>query len=945
MRTLPTTLTSQYGTSLDAVLTIDGNEYTNILELPAVDSRLSLDNVGSFSVQVTLDDTDLRLKGLIDSKDVHKLPVTLTVSGLTVINGQVFSPIVWSEAEQTITVTITSMVEEQEYGFSPERGQLDYVSPDAIGNAWPLVFGSPRYVPMVRVYHQPTATTEDRFCIVDPILYQNRERLMNAYNQALYMFGYFDAVRAEIIAAVDALPYQAEARTFEEFIYGQLVKTNIVAYQNFYVWLIQQEIANQRTVWTTVAQLEVARETFAANNDRASEKRIEELEAQLEQLAGEANDLSIKKDVIESILDEIQNLFEAEKNATAQQLSWLNTAFRVYEQFVNNEQTICEQERCVRTSIRVRGIEVPVGQQTVTINQVNYLTTTVDETMTFNSGPLPVYTDITPEAWAQDDDPCNFSARSLDLLRVPANVNVRGMYLLVKKINGLANVRHVLKVVEQVGTKVYYKLVAWERDGSGGPRGQSPETFLDSILGINGQQPPNHPYDLGSSYGGFDWGTENIFWQGGYDPAFATDSLRSEVRAILAENPNLTREELINIIRFMSYRRLDNLSQVQFQVPTPRDIYTIISPDIEVIEAAAGKILPQWFDYYIPPEELDGNNFIDNPAGSEVRYGDECDVYVANTIMSTVHALHAYREDEAGNRVLDAVPSSYYTVAQRDLGKYDTTTVIFPTPLGELGEKWEETIFCTQTSSVGRNVVDVVDWLMSTYTNLTPSNDIRTLVDAYPVDFALFETGNTLAKVREILYESRIGLRSDGSTYELVYLSKTPSSVVTITTADYHRKSLVETQGSNVITSFRATWNGGDYLPKDKPFEKVIRNNVTDYGLIETEQEYKIYSIGSLVDKSLEFNALRGSFPWERVSLRCSCHMWLIEPLDAVTFNGKLHLVESANMDLVNGTVDLMLHTGTIAGESEQFKYFWPSATDPLVWVRNDPSEVTGSVK
>lgn len=946
MRSIDSSLNEQYAVTLDVVLDIDGvGEFTNIIGIPDIDTALAIDNVATQSIQIQLDDTDDRVSNVLAQRDIHKTKANISINGTVFFYGQIVGPAQEDEDQRLFTLTLTSQVEAEEYGFSPERGEVDHVSPEAIGKAWPLVFGSPRYVPAVRVYHQPHAISEDRFCTVDPLLYENRRRLINAYGQALFMFYYFDKIRAAILDVVDQLPYQ----NAPGFVGNAFGRTNIVGYKHLYEWLIQAEEALQDLMWASMVELNVQRAQNQRVNDRASAQRIAELEVLVAQITEESNEIAQVKEGLQDVIDYLQVLFEAEKQATAQQLTWINQAYSIYENYLRNEEVICEQERCTKASIRVRGIDLPTGNIDVIADNIRYKVSVSGTTMTFNSGPLEVYRDIVPDAWAVDDDPCNIVGSGMDVIWLTENVNLRGMYLLVKKREGLDYVRHIVRVKDQVGLKVYFELIPWQRDGSGGPRGQSVDGLLNEILSYDDDisRPTNHPFDFGSSYGGFGGiNTFGNFGSSGYFIGDVTGSYRKEILDIIARNPNITKDELINFIRLLSYERLDKLSQVQFTGPTPRDLFTIIGPDIELIEGAAGEILPHWFDYYIPPEEYDnGDHFIDHPVGTELRYGDTCNVYVANLIESTVHAVHAYRRTVDGDRVLEAVPTSYYSVDIRDLTKYDTTTLVFDPPLTELNEGWEETIYVTQTSTVGRNVVDVVDWFFATYTSLTPANDIRATVDNYPVDFALFDTGDTLAQVRDILYQARIGFRSNGSTYELIYLPEQPSSATTLTSADILRDTRAIIHGSQPITKVTATWNGGDYLPKDEPYEVIVRNNIPTYGLLEKTEEYTIYSIQELVEKSVQFNMLRNSHSWIRVDLQSTTHKWILEPLDGVTLDGKLHLVEQASIGPTDGTLKLTLNSGTIVGTSDQFEFFWPKAAAVEPWNNNDPYEISGSIK
>jgi hypothetical protein len=142
---------------------LNGAEYPHptIVQVGNFDMAMQVDGAGdSQQISITLDDVDGNLKTMIDSNDIHKRPVWVYqgFKGLTVnhkfllFKGELSSPIIWSEGERTLTFDVLTRQEDAEVGFSMEEGDFLSVPNEALGVAWPLVFGEVcnMQVPQVR---------------------------------------------------------------------------------------------------------------------------------------------------------------------------------------------------------------------------------------------------------------------------------------------------------------------------------------------------------------------------------------------------------------------------------------------------------------------------------------------------------------------------------------------------------------------------------------------------------------------------------------------------------------------------------------------------------------------------------------------------------------------------------------------------------------------------
>ena len=110
---------------------------------------------------------------------------------ILMFKGQINYDVAWNEGERTITLSVMTKVEEREVGFSPEEGQFDFVSENAVGKPWPLCFGSPMHVPTTLIKSTNIATLNDHICFVDPLLIWKRIILYKAILANYSMYNYY----------------------------------------------------------------------------------------------------------------------------------------------------------------------------------------------------------------------------------------------------------------------------------------------------------------------------------------------------------------------------------------------------------------------------------------------------------------------------------------------------------------------------------------------------------------------------------------------------------------------------------------------------------------------------------------------------------------------------------------------------------------------------------
>jgi len=123
-----------------------------LISVSALDYGVKLSGSGtSATMSIDLDDTDGTIKALLDADDAYLRPVRvyqsfrdiLASEKFLVFEGVINSPIKWDEDSRVVSLALVTMVEDGEYGFTPEEGDFDCLAPSAVGKAWPLAYGTP----------------------------------------------------------------------------------------------------------------------------------------------------------------------------------------------------------------------------------------------------------------------------------------------------------------------------------------------------------------------------------------------------------------------------------------------------------------------------------------------------------------------------------------------------------------------------------------------------------------------------------------------------------------------------------------------------------------------------------------------------------------------------------------------------------------------------------
>jgi len=326
--------------------------------------------------------------------------------------------------------------------------------------------------------------------------------------------------------------------------------------------------------------------------------------------------------------------------------------------------------------------------------------------------------------------------------------------------------------------------------------------------------------------------------------------------------------------------------------------------------------------------------------GSEVTLeSDKEIVYVANLLPSTVHQVKAWRTFEvSGIRQLTTVPTSYYSTRQSDFNGYTVTEVVLSQALSLRSEGWEDDIFVTQTSSVGPNPVDIMEWLITTYTSFTWDASfatIKTKVDKYPMNFMVPGRKNILSLLQEMAFQGRMALVLRDDEFNLTYLSDEPIEDGSIGESDVIANTLVidHTDTEDLVTKLVAEWRPECHL--DDPYKIILRFNVRKYGTQEETFDFYCYNIQELVIKSATFWLIRMANTWRKIICQTPINKLVLESLDGVfvtlpdVADGTIKCrVETATYNSADHAIDFVVQTPVRAGERTAFPFHYPADID-----------------
>lgn len=347
--------------------------------------------------------------------------------------------------------------------------------------------------------------------------------------------------------------------------------------------------------------------------------------------------------------------------------------------------------------------------------------------------------------------------------------------------------------------------------------------------------------------------------------------------------------------------------------------------------------------------------------GSAVRIAsDQVQNYIVSITPGTVNNVKAYKTI-AGVRRLVLVPNQYWSQVDMDfnLPTGDVSFVQLTRQLSSIPDQgWEDDIYVTYTSSVGPNTVDIMEWLITYFSDLdwdvTSFNSVKASLTNFPSNFAVFDRPQIISLLQDIAFQCRCAIFLNDGVFFLKYLPDRPDAIETITGADIIHKTLNMgiTPTEDLVTKMNITWRQryAEIDGKEPERKFILRNNIPKYGIQEQDYDWFIYNQLDTIRHAATFWLIRLSNVFKRVSFQGHLNLLVAESYDAVTLDVEgdffssgavLGVVESAQYNSDSKSIDFQVALPIKAGTQIEYPLYWPNDNPDLRWPQ--PSDDAGS--
>ncbi len=290
------------------------------------------------------------------------------------------------------------------------------------------------------------------------------------------------------------------------------------------------------------------------------------------------------------------------------------------------------------------------------------------------------------------------------------------------------------------------------------------------------------------------------------------------------------------------------------------------------------------------------------------------------------------------------VPSTYYQLSYVNFGSIQATYLIVPEALSLIDSKWSDEIFCSFTSPVGPNVVDILIWLIHQYTDKTydPTtfNVVRNQVNEYPANFVIDTRTNVLEVLKDIAFQARCSIWQKQGVFYLMCLAYPSAPIDTITEADieFGTMEISCTESEDLVTKYEATYKL--YWNESSDYRIIWRFNIAKYGLLEKSDSFYIYNNTQLAERASLFWFIRYCNTWKKLKFSTFLTKLKLETFDTVLLNFSnpwvswaptIAIVESCIFNSADNRIELDLWLPIRFGEMTPYPFGLPGNIDPTL--------------
>jgi len=335
-------------------------------------------------------------------------------------------------------------------------------------------------------------------------------------------------------------------------------------------------------------------------------------------------------------------------------------------------------------------------------------------------------------------------------------------------------------------------------------------------------------------------------------------------------------------------------------------------------------------------------------AGSRVVMdSDEPITYIVSITPGTVLAVKAWKTLDGDKRLIN-VPPDQYTVRTTNYGPVTAVEVVMNRPLSTLVDQgWSDDVFVTFESTIGPNTVDILEYIIQRWTSLTHDTTtfdaVETKLEQFPMNTAFLERENTIDVIKRIAFAARCAVWIDNGEFKLKYLAEEPDADDTITVSDIANKSVevALTPTEDIVTKLTIEWRLS--WADETPEHTILRHNIAKYGTKADDFDFSLFNQPDVVLHGATFWMIRKANTWKRIRFKTYLTKLNLETFDTVLLDLPAYvasgpikaMVEKANYNSADNTIDFECLVPVRAGEMTQYPWFWPAAQE-LEFVGDD---------
>lgn len=364
----------------------------------------------------------------------------------------------------------------------------------------------------------------------------------------------------------------------------------------------------------------------------------------------------------------------------------------------------------------------------------------------------------------------------------------------------------------------------------------------------------------------------------------------------------------------------------------------------EPTQASRFPFVRGWTKPWYPNCVISGDDlgyFFAKPGTNVSRYDPVPQRYIVSITPGQVLRVMAFAT-YAGQKFLIDVPKDLYTVSVEHFGSVSATVVTLKDDLSkDETTNWSDDLYITFKSDIGPNVVDIMRYLIETFSdfeiNDASFNAVRAKVQNYPAHFTLYDKKDLFQVLSEISWQSCCSIRQVDGEFYLTYLPDQPTPVATVTDDDIEIKTLSigHTSTEELVTKMVCEWYATG--AQSEPNKIILRHNIGKYGTHERSFNFYIYNVYDLVERAATFWLIRYANTWKKVSFTVPLNFLNVESLDAVTLNlskpfissGAVGaVVEQAVYNSADQNISMVCWTPIKAGTMVPYIFAWPAQVD-----------------